>query len=322
MIWDNHACLPMAPEANRRFLRQLGRYRAAGADMVSLNIGYGEMTLAEHIRLAVQMRRWIAARPESFVLIETAEDAAQVAGSGRLGVVFDMEGAAPLAGRLHWLERLRALGVRWILIAYNRANAFGSGCHDAVDGGLTAEGRALIDRMGEVGMTVCLSHTSYRTAREALDRARRPVVFTHSNPRALRDHPRNIPDDLIRACAETGGVVGVNGLGLFLGGERAAAARAADHIDYIAQLVGVDHVGLGLDYVFDLAGLEIEKAAMANSFPPGLGYEAETRCLGPEDIPRITAILRTRGYDQAALEAVMGGNWLRIARACWSPSTD
>jgi membrane dipeptidase len=319
MIWDNHACLPMDPQANLRFLGQLGRFRSAGADVISLNIGYGEMALSEHIRLAVQMRRWIAARPERFVLVETEAGAAAVAGSGRLGVVFDMEGAAPLAGRLHWLERLRALGVRWILIAYNRANAFGSGCHDAIDEGLTAEGITLIDRMEQVGMAVCLSHTSYRTAFEALDRARRPVVFSHSNPRALHDHPRNIPDDLIRACAASGGVVGVNGLGLFLGGEGAAAARAADHIDHIVQLVGVDHVGLGLDFVFDLAGLEIEKAAMANTFPPGLGYEAPTRCLGPEDIPRIAAILRTRGYDERALGAVMGGNWLRIARACWTP---
>jgi membrane dipeptidase len=318
MIWDNHACLPMDPEANLRFLGELGRFRAVGADVISLNIGYGEMSLPEHIRLAIQMRRWIAARPELFVLVETAEDAAAVGGCGRLGVVFDMEGAAPLAGRLHWLDRLSALGVKWILIAYNRANAFGSGCHDAIDEGLTAEGRALIDRMAQVGMAVCLSHTGYKTARDALDRARRPVVFSHSNPRALLDHPRNIPDDLIRACAATGGVIGVNGLGLFLGGERATASRAADHIDYIAQLVGVDHVGLGLDHVFDLGGLEIEKAAMAETFPPGLGYEAPTRCLGPEDIPRIAAILRARGYDQRAVGAVMGGNWLRIARACWS----
>jgi membrane dipeptidase len=319
MIWDNHACLPMQLEANLAFLPQLARYRRAGVDVVSLNVGYGEMSLEEHLRLLAQMRAWILARPSQYKLVSNADDAEAVQGSGVLGVVFDVEGAAPLAGQLEMVDVLHVLGVRWLLLAYNKANPFGAGCHEAYDEGLTAAGAALLDRMARVGMTACLSHTGYRTARDALRRTTRPLVFTHSNPRALQDHPRNIPDALIIDCAETGGVIGVNGLRLFLGGEGATALRLADHIDYIAQLVGVDHVGLGLDYVFDLEGLEAEKQAMLGSFPAGLGYEAPTTCFPPEAISQLGEVLAQRGYDSAARHAVLGGNWLRIARTCWRP---
>ena len=125
-----------------------------------------------------------------------------------------------------------------MLLVYNRRNLAGSGCHDPEDEGLTDLGRAILAEMDRVGMVKCCSHTGYRTAREILDSTDRPVIFSHSNPRALRDHPRNIPDDLIRACAATGGVVGINGVGLFLGTGPPTAEVIVRNIDYVAQLVG------------------------------------------------------------------------------------
>ena len=324
MIWDNHACLPMEPHANLRFLPQIERYRRAGVDVVSLNAGYGEMSLEEHLGLLRQMRSWLLANTERYLLIETVADVELARASGRLGVTFDVEGAAPFAQAAQSLDAsldlLCELGVRWILLAYNRSNPFGGGCHDTDDPGLSAAGAALIAAMERAGIVTCLSHVGYRTARDALGHGSRPMIFSHSNPRALQDHPRNLPDELIRLCAARGGVVGVNGLGLFLGNEGSTAQRAADHVDYIVQLTGPEHVGLGLDYVFDMAGLEEEKASMASSFPRGMGYEKPTTCLPPEAIPDIAAILRARGYDDAALSAVLGGNWLRIAKQCWRAS--
>ncbi len=318
MIWDNHACPPMDPEANLAFLPLVRRWRASGVDVVSLNIGYGEMDLDAHLGLGRQMREALSAWPDEVVLADAPEDLDRAKASGRLAVVFDVEGAAPLGQDVAGVEGLRALGVRWMLLAYNRGNAFGAGCHDAVDEGLTPLGAALLQRMAAAGMTVCLSHTGYRTARDALEVSPTPPIFSHSNARALADHPRNIPDELIRLCAARGGVVGVNGLGLFLGGG-GGAARVVEHVDHMVELVGPRHVGLGLDYVLDLEGLEREKAAMAKTFPKGLGYEKPTSFVPPEALGEIAAALRSRGYGAEDLAAVMGGNWRRMAELTWRP---
>jgi membrane dipeptidase len=315
-IWDNHACPPMDMQANLAFMPQIERYRAAGASVLSLNVGYGEMSLEEHLRLLAQMRRWVLDRPDRYRLIGSVEDVAAARAAGQLGIAFDIEGAAPLGDQIDLVDAFYALGVRWISIAYNRANAFGSGCHEAFDTGLTATGRKLVERMAEVGMVLCLSHAGYRTAREAIETAPGPVVFTHSNALALQDHPRNIPDDLIRACAAKGGVVGVNGLALFLGGPPSTEAFV-EHLDHMVQLVGPAHVGLGTDYVFDLPGLEEEKASMASTFPVGSGYEQPVACLAPEMLPQIAEALDQRGYGFDDIAAIFGGNWLRVARACW-----
>ncbi|WP_204351035.1 membrane dipeptidase, partial [Serratia marcescens] len=91
------------------------------------------------------------------------------------------------------------------------------------------------------------THTGYRTAMDVMNNTDKPVVFSHSNPRALRDHPRNIPDELVDACARIGGVVCINGIGIFLGANDASVKTFVDHIDHVVQRVGAAHVGVGLD---------------------------------------------------------------------------
>src|SRR5262249_39233052 len=135
---------------------------------------------------------------------------------GRLAVFFDVEGGIPVQDDPEVVARLYALGVRWLLLAYNRNNRLGGGCQDE-DPGLTAQGRRVLDVMKRVGMVLCCTHTGARTAREAMEYMEQPVIFSHSNPRAVHDHPRNITDDLIRRCAATGGVIDLNGIGMFLG---------------------------------------------------------------------------------------------------------
>src|SRR3546814_1364261 len=110
--------------------------------------------------------------------------------------------------------------------------------------------------MARVGMVACCSHTGYRTARDVIEYSRNPVIFSHSNPRALFDHPRNIPDDLMLGCARTGGVVCLNGIGIFLGNNDTSTENYFRHMDYAVQLVGAAHVGIGLDYLFDVGELE------------------------------------------------------------------
>ena len=111
--------------------------------------------------------------------------------------------------------------------------------------------------------------------------------------------------------------MGVNGLTLFLG-DTANAERVCDHIEHLVQLVGGRHVGLGLDYCFDLDAINAEKVSMGSTFPKGLGYEAPVECFEIDETPAITEELLSRGMEEQDVRCVLGDNWLRIAKTCWA----
>ena len=316
IVWDNHGCMPVARPHDTSFLPQLQRYRAAGVTAVMLNVGFGDMGIEEHVRTLASLRHWIRSRPEEYILLSTAEDIERAHASGRLAVGFDIEGANAVADQPSLVSLYYDLGVRWMLLAYNNNNRVGGGCQDE-DTGLTAFGREIVAEMERVGMQVCCSHTGHRTVRDVFDVATRPVIFSHSNPSALHPHPRNIPDDLIRACAATGGVVGINGIGSFLGQNDNSSETFARHIDHVAQLVGPQHVALGLDYVFDTQELDDYLAKMGHTFPAELGYEKGVRMVAPEQLPGIVETLQNWGYGDSDLQAVLGGNLMRLARTVW-----
>ena len=319
LVWDNHGCMPVARPHDVSFLPQLQRYRAAGIDAVLLNIGFGDMSIEDHVRTAASLRHWLTARPGEYVLLEHPQDAELARATGRLAVGFDVEGANAIADQPSMLSLYRDIGVRWMLLAYNRNNLVGGGCQDD-DPGLSAFGRAVISEMERIGLQVCLSHTGHRTARDVLDHATRPVIFSHSNPSAVHDHPRNIPDDLIRACAETGGVVCLNGIGIFLGKNDASSRAFACAVDHVAQLVGPGHVGLGLDYVFDTTEMDEYLVKMRHTFPPGLGYELGVKMVQPEQLREIVSILMSMGYSDDDLAQMLGGNLMRVATQVWGPA--
>jgi membrane dipeptidase len=316
IVWDNHGCMPVARPHDISFLPQLKRYRAAGVSAVMLNVGFGDMGIEDHIRTLASLRHWIKARPNEYLLLCTADDVDQAYATGRLAVGFDIEGANAVADQPSLVSLYYDLGVRWMLLAYNTNNRVGGGCQDE-DTGLTPFGREVIAEMERVGMQVCCSHTGHRTVRDVFDVATRPVIFSHSNPSALHAHPRNIPDDLIRACAATGGVVGINGIGSFLGKNDNSSETFARHVDHVAQLVGVQHVALGLDYVFDTQELDDYVSKMAHTFPAELGYEKGVRMVAPEQLEAIVQTLQKLGYSDMDLRAVLGGNLVRLARTVW-----
>jgi membrane dipeptidase len=316
LVWDNHACMPLRPH-DHSFLDQLGPIRQSGVDVISLNIGFGPQSADEHLAMLDSFAGWLGEHSEDYVLVRSVKDIETARQSMRLGVFFDVEGMVPLnGGRIDLVEQLRAGGVGWMLIAYNRNNEVGGGCADE-DGGLTAYGRAVIAEMNRVGMIVCCSHTGHRTAMDVMQASSAPVIFSHSNARALHDHYRNIPDDLVRACAATGGVVGINGLSTFLGNQDASPARVAEHIDHLVQLVGPAHVGIGLDYVFDMQELEDFLATMSETFPDDASLREPLNFVSPLQIGDIAACLLERGYGRNDVEAVLGGNWLRVASCVW-----
>jgi membrane dipeptidase len=315
LVWDNHACMPLRPDDDA-FLPQLERARQTGVTVVSLNIGFGDDTVEQHFKMLAQLRRWIVERPAQYLLVHTVADVERARREGKLGVCFDIEGASAIGCQPSLIQLYYELGVRWMLLSYNRNSSCGGGCHDD-DQGLTPYGRKVVAEMARVGMVTCASHAGPVTARAIIDLSPNPVIFSHSNPRALHDHPRNVSDELIRACAARGGVICINGIGAFLGDPEARPASVARHIDYVAQLVGAQHVGLGLDYVYDQEELSGYLNAMHLAFPKDAGYAGEFRMMAPEGLADMVAALQARGYRRDALEAILGGNLLRIAQAVW-----
>jgi len=318
-VWDHHACLPLRPN-DPAFLPQLARHKAAGFDAITVNIGFGEQGPEEHLRMIAALRHWLVARPEEYLLLLEADDVERARSTGRLAVGFDIEGANAVGDQLSLIQLYYDLGVRWMLMAYNTSNRAGGGCQDE-DGGLTNFGRAMVAEMERVGMLLCLSHTGHRTVLEVLAMATQPLIFSHSNCAALHPHPRNIPDELIRACAATGGVVGINGVGIFLGKNDISSETYARHVDHVVQLVGPAHVSIALDYVFDMRELEEHLEKMKGTFPPGLGYEMGARFVPPEQLEEIVVTLQGWGYSDADLTALLGGNLLRLAKQVWKAPT-
>jgi membrane dipeptidase len=161
-----------------------------------------------------------------------------------------------------------------------------------------------------------------RSSLQAIEASNRPAIFSHSNARALRDHPRNIDDDQIRACAASGGFVGLNGIGIFLGDNDTRDDVLADHVCHIADLVGPEHVALGLDWIPPGASLPDLAALLASRpdfWPPGNGYDTpDIAFAGPGQITGLCRILSARGWTEPDLQAFLGGNALRVAARVWA----
>lgn len=316
IVWDQHGCLPLRAEASA--VDQLELYRDAGVTFVSINVGMDSTPPLDSIKVLAAFRSGVLARPEQFALAGVPGDVESARADGRLAVGFDLEGTEPLDGDIEMVEVFHALGVRTILMAYNTQNRAGGGCHDEQDTGLTAFGRAVVREMNRVGVVVDATHCSRQTTFDLFEASTAPVIFSHSVPAAIKRHPRNIDDDQIRACAATGGVIGINGVGIFLGENDASTEALVKAVDHAVQLVGPEHVGLGLDYVFDREELRSFVAA-AGTFPAGFGYRenAELAFVSPSQIPGVRAGLHRLGYDTASVAGILGGNFFRVATEVW-----
>lgn len=313
--WDAHACVPLSAGAD---LEVLDRHRRAGFTVVSLNVGMDMTTPRRIVHTIARFRHWLERRSDRFVLAHSVEDVAAARESGRLAVTFDVEGAAPLIADESLVSRAAGLGVRQVALVYNRNNAAGGGCHDQ-DQGLTTRGRRLLAALNAAGIVPDCSHAGERTSLDIMEASAAPVVFSHANARALVDHPRNVTDRQIDGCAATGGVVGVCGFDLLLGRRGDAVSAMAEHVDHIVQRVGPDHVGLGLDHVYE-AGADPMPAGIDPAYwwPPDAGYGGAWTGSPPEVADALAEDLSARGYSDAAVSKILGGNFLDVARRTWT----
>jgi len=319
LVWDTHSGFLPEPTAD---LRNLKIWRDAGVDYLSIDVGFDLFPWTHTVATLAAFRHWILAHPEDFTLAETAEDVRRAKAEGKMAVTFDIEGMNALDGRVEMVEFYHRLGVRQMLFAYNLNNLAGGGCHDE-DTGLTAFGRAVIKEMNRVGMFVDVTHCGYHTSLEAMECSSQPVIFSHSNPRSVCDHERNITDEQIKACARKGGIVGVVGVGRFLGPGDDDALKLADHVDYLLDVAGPRHVGIGLDYAFPVDATHTDDLIRANPgfWPPDRGYSVpNSHYASPAELLGMTDILLRRGHSDQVIRGVLGENFLHLAEKVWNPS--
>ncbi len=310
LVWDTHVCFPLNPNSD---LTELTRYKNSGVSFVSLNIGM-DMDLFENvIQVLARFRSYIAEHPDEYVLASTVKDIRDAKESGKLSIAFDLEGSDPLLGALNMISFYYDLGVRQMLLAYNKDNRASGGCMEGKIG-LTDFGRDVVREMNRVGMVVDATHMGYRATMETFEVSTKPVIFSHSNPNGLLKHNRNISDEQIKACAQTGGVVGINGIGDFLGGK--SSELIVQNIEYVMKLVGPEHVGIGLDYVIDKQEVIDYMTNHPDVFPPEK-FSEHLEMVEPEQIPEFTDLLAQKGYGEQIISGILGGNFLRVAEQTW-----
>jgi membrane dipeptidase len=314
LVWDN--IWPLEPDVGND-LHRLPGFRAAGYDVISLTIAGDNHTSGQAFNRVATARR----RIQSTAGVRLAESVADIQAARRAGdlaVLLHFEGTRCFERNLDLIEAFYRLGVRHNLLAFNQANSVGGGCSEESDGGLTRFGKRVVAEMERVGMLLDLSHTGARTSLDALAMATKPAVFSHSNCNAVHPHFRNLTDQQIRACAGTGGLIGLSGSSIYLGDDAVRSATLFRHLDHIVQLVGAEHACLGLDVVFETEPLNQFMRTRPEEWPdatrpdwPGVHYAQ------PEQLIELTALMLEAGYGEIAVRGILGENLMRVCSAVW-----
>lgn len=358
MLFDGHNDLPWAfrgfgmPSFDKRDISQpqpdmhtdIPRLRKGGvkAQFWSVYVPSSSRQQGQSLLLTLEqidlVHRMIKRYPETFELALTANDVERIANSGKIASMIGMEGGHSIENSLSVLRQLYDLGARYMTLTHSQTLDWAdSATDDQPHNGLTPFGERVVEEMNRLGMLVDISHVSIATMKDAIRVSEAPVMFSHSSARAIADHPRNVPDDVLRLTAKNGGIVMVNFYPSFVvpasakrSVERSAFKKqlsaegltteeidrqvanwenshpidvgsiytVVDHIDHIAKIAGVDHVGIGSDY----DGIDVVPAQL-------------------EDVasyPRITQVLIDRGYSDDDIRKILGGNMLRVLRAAES----
>lgn len=303
--------------------RRIGDFRLSGIDVFHNSWGLTGADARE--RVAEYLAGWhglLARHSDLFLLVGRAADLDRAKREGKIAVISGVQNAEHFR-KAEDVRFFHGLGLRCAQLTYNSQTTIGSGSTEREDGGLSDYGVAIVAEMEKVGMLVDVSHCGDRTTLDAIELARGPIAITHSNCRALNDHPRLKSDEAIRKLAAKGGVMGITGVRMFVGAKEPTTLDSMiDHIDHVARLVGIEHVGIGSDadlYGYDAMPADQLKALKA-SYKASYGFRERIDIEGfdrPTKIYELTQALLRRGYGESDIEAVLGGNFRRLLGQVW-----
>jgi membrane dipeptidase len=257
-----------------------------------------------------------------FSLVGRVQDIDHAKATQKIAVIMGLQNADEFRDPKD-VKAFYEFGLRCAQLTYNSQNFIGSGSTERVDGGISDYGIEIIKAMNEVGMLIDVSHSGDRTTLDAIELSPKPIAFTHSNCRALNNHPRLKTDEAIKKLAAKGGVMGITGVRMFVKDKEPTTVEdIVDHIDHVVKLVGIEHVGIGTDS--DLMGYDHMPADQYKQLKAG--YKASYAFRDKIDTddfnhPRkmydLTAALIRRGYSDSNIQAVLGGNFRRLLGTTW-----
>jgi membrane dipeptidase len=310
--------------------------RASGVDAVVLTLApsgrfwFGDEGYQTTLRELAHWDRQLALHPDHLMQVLTADDLARSAEIGKFGLIYGFQDTSPLGEDLDRIAMYRERGVRVIQLTHNRRNLVGDGCMEPGNAGLSNFGRLVIEGLESQRILVDLSHAGRRTAMESVQASKRPLVFSHTGCAALSDVPRCMPDDILRAMADRGGVAGM----IFWPYLRKQGQPTSDdlirHIEHAIDVCGEDHVGLGTDasvspvertpefeaqnrewvtHMLEIGFFEAGNTPELYTFIPDLNHTRRLETLG--------ALLSRRGHSQTRIAKLMGGNFARVMREVW-----
>ncbi len=295
----------------------LDRFHASPVDYISLTVGVDHTGTAETIHTIADVREMIRSRSDRMVFVRSVAEIRAAKAAGKLAVGFHFQGIGGLGENPNLVALYYELGIRHMLLVYNQMNAAATGCHERVDAGLSRYGQSLVREANRVGMILDCTHTGYRATMEIMEMSASPVIFSHSNARALWEHERNITDEQARALRQHRRHRRRYRRRQFLS-ERGTSEPGdlLEHIRYFADLVGPEHVGLGLDYVYFLEQHYRKIAKHPDRWPKGYP-PPPWHYFAPEQVPGLIEALSHAGFTDAQCSGILGENFLRVADAVW-----
>jgi len=314
--------------------KYLQNYREGGVTVIAATVGFGIPQIGTLNFTMHNLGHWFEMfrnNRDKLLHVISVEDIYRAKRENKLGVIYHFQASLPFEDNLNNIEIYYRLGVRICQLCYNIKDLVGCGCAEETDTGLTPFGEKAIAELNRLGMVVDCAHTGYRTTMEAIEVSKKPVIISHGNARALCASKRNLPDDIIKAIALNGGVIGINGYPAFVANKiRPTLDDYLDHIDYMAKLVGVEHICIGMDYYEYQAGvMDDDTSKMTYDFlissgawkpeeyPPPPWYYPEGIEM-PEKLSNLTTGLFKRGYSEKDVESILGLNIIRVFREVWT----
>jgi membrane dipeptidase len=297
----------------------LPQLRAGGVDVQVLPIYIDdefrpEGALRQTLRMIEAGHTAIEGNEDAVALCRTGDDIEAALSSGRIACVLALEGCEAIGVHIELFETMHRLGVRMASFTHFGRTALADGsAEDDTGSRLTAAGVDALALMESLGIVMDVSHLSAAGVDHVLERARRPVIASHSSAYALCAHHRNLTDERLKGIATSGGVVGVNFFHGFIDDSAPSVARIVDHIEHIASVAGIEHVALGPDFVKEI--YEELTLPFDDALPDNLdGRVAITGLEGPAGLPLVTKEMVERGWPEHDIRRVLGDNWLRVFR--------
>jgi len=273
------------------------------------------------------MRLSDIAHQDMVKLALTTEDIRAAKRDGRVAFIVSLEGAAMIENEVDRIDVLYGLGMRSLGIAYSEGNALGAGLKEPAHYGLTAFGQRAVKRMNQLGIAIDISHANDQTSIDTIKASKHPVFITHAGARALWDSPRLKPDEIIKACAAEGGVIGIEAAPhttISKKNPTHSIESFMEHFEYCAELVGIDHVAFGPDVLFgDHVGLHSAlREALSLSASKGTTPYPQVEFVDgienpAEAFPNIVRWLVTHGYSDEDIAKAVGGNIMRVLDEVW-----